>query len=66
MNRDSMKSVRDALVMGGPVAVVVIGLERLGFSTAESAVAAPVVAGFAMRLYRALRARWPWLAALDG
>ena len=60
------KSIRDALLTGGPVAVVVIALQRAGFSVEESVFAAPFVAGFAMRLYRALRSRWPWLEALDG
>lgn len=60
------KSIRDA-GLTGTVSVVVSALlvRYAGLDVAMAGVVGVAAGGFAARLYRALRARWPWLRALD-
>ena len=61
----TLKSARDGGIAGG-VAVAVTGLLiRYGFDAALASLIGPVAGFLAMRAYRALRARYPWLAAFD-
>ena len=64
MNATS-KSIRDGIVSGTPAGIAMLVLMRLGLSDFEAVAIAPVITVVAARAYRALRARWPWLLAVD-
>tara|TARA_R110000751_G_scaffold48895_3_gene108611 strand:+ start:290 stop:487 length:198 start_codon:yes stop_codon:yes gene_type:complete len=57
--------LRDAAVTGSPATLVMAALVELGLPTAEATVISLAAGTFASGLYRAVRARWPWLLAAD-
>ncbi len=59
------KMLRDAAVTGSPATLVMAALVELGLPTAEATVISLAGGTFASGLYRAVRARWPWLLAAD-
>ena len=59
------KSVRDALVTGAPATLVLSMLLEQGVPTATATALAVLAGAVASMAYRAVRARWPWLLALD-
>jgi hypothetical protein len=59
------KSIRDGIISGTPAGIAMLVCMRLGLSDFEAVAIAPVVTVVAARAYRALRARWPWLLAVD-
>lgn len=60
-----MKPVRDAIVTGAPATLVLSMLLEQGVPTATATLLSVLVGAGASLAYRAVRARWPWLLALD-
>ena len=60
-----MKPVRDAVVTGAPATLVLSVLLEQGVPTATATLLSVLAAAGASLAYRWLRARWPWLLALD-
>lgn len=60
-----MKPVRDGGLFAGLGTLVTGLLLTHGLDAYYAVPAGAAVAGLAAWAYRALRARWPWLAALD-
>ena len=59
------KSLRDAAVTGTPAALVMGALVSVGVPVEMATLLSIVAAGLASMAYRAVRARWPWLLAVD-
>ena len=59
------KSIRDAAVTGAPATLVLSVLLESGVPTAMATLLAVLASAVASMVYRAVRARWPWLLALD-
>jgi len=59
------KMIRDAAVTGSPATLVMAVLIEYGIPTAEATAIALLAGTFASGIYRAVRARWPWLLAAD-
>ena len=60
-----MKPVRDAIVTGAPATLVLSMLLEQGVPTATATFVSVVVSALVSLAYRAVRARWPWLLAVD-
>ena len=60
-----MKPVRDAIVTGAPATLVLSVLLEQGVPTATATLLSVLAAAGASLAYRWLRARWPWLLAVD-
>ena len=60
-----MKPIRDAVVTGAPATLVLSMLLEQGVPTATATFVSVVVSALASMAYRAVRARWPWLLAVD-
>ena len=60
-----MKPIRDAIVTGAPATLVLPMLLEQGVPTATATLLSVLAAAGASLAYRAVRARWPWLLAID-
>ena len=60
-----MKPVRDAIVTGAPATLVLSALLEQGVPTATATLLSVLAAAGASLVYRWVRARWPWLLAVD-
>ena len=61
----NQKAIRDAVVSGVPATLVLSMLLEQGVPTATATALSVLVSALASMAYRAVRARWPWLLALD-
>ena len=60
-----MKPIRDAIVTGAPATLVLSMLLEQGVPTATATLLSVLAAAGASFAYRWVRARWPWLLAID-
>jgi len=60
-----MKPVRDAIVTGTPATLVLPMLLEQGVPVETATLLSVLVAAGASLVYRWVRARWPWLLAVD-
>lgn len=60
-----IKPIRDAAVTASPSTLVLALMIEFGMPTAESSAVALLAGALASGIYRAVRARWPWLMAAD-
>ena len=60
-----MKSIRDAAVTGTPATLVLSALVSVGVPVEMATLLSIVAGALASMAYRAVRARWPWLLAVD-
>ena len=61
----NQKAIRDAVVTGAPATLMLSVLLEQGVPTATATFVSVVVSALVSLAYRAVRARWPWLLALD-
>ena len=61
----NQKAIRDAVVTGAPATLVLSVLLEQGVPTATATALSVLASALASMAYRAVRARWPWLLALD-
>ena len=61
----NQKAIRDAVVTGAPATLVLSMLLEQGVPTATATLLSVLVSALVSLAYRAVRARWPWLLALD-
>lgn len=61
----NQKAIRDAVVTGAPATLVLSMLLEHGVPTATATFVSVLASALASMAYRAVRARWPWLLALD-
>lgn len=59
------KALRDAAVTGAPATLVLSMLLEQGVPTATATALSVLASALVSLAYRALRARWPWLLAMD-
>ena len=59
------KAIRDAVVTGAPATLVLSVLVEHGVPSATATALAVLASGLISMAYRAIRARWPWLLAVD-
>ena len=60
-----MKPIRDAVVTGAPATLVLSVLLEQGVPTATATALSVLASALVSLAYRAVRARWPWLLAVD-
>ena len=61
----NQKAIRDAVVTGAPATLVLSVLLEQGVPTATATALSVLASALASMAYRAVRARWPWLLAMD-
>ena len=61
----NQKAIRDAVVTGAPATLVLSVLLEQGVPTATATALSVLASALASLAYRAVRARWPWLLAVD-
>jgi hypothetical protein len=61
----NQKAIRDAVVTGAPATLVLSMLLEQGVPTATATALSVLVSALVSLAYRAVRARWPWLLAVD-
>lgn len=61
----NQKAIRDAVVTGAPATLVLSVLLEQGVPAATATLLSVLAAALASMAYRWVRARWPWLLALD-
>ena len=61
----NQKAIRDAVVTGAPATLVLSVLLEQGVPTAAATALSVLASALVSLVYRAVRARWPWLLALD-
>jgi hypothetical protein len=61
----NQKAIRDAVVTGAPATLVLSMLIEQGVPTATATALSVLASALASMAYRAVRARWPWLLAVD-
>ena len=61
----NQKAIRDAVVTGAPATLVLSMLLEHGVPTATATFVSVLASALVSLAYRAVRARWPWLLALD-
>ena len=61
----NQKAIRDAVVTGAPATLVLSMLLEQGVPTATATLLSVLASALVSLAYRAVRARWPWLLALD-
>ena len=61
----NQKAIRDAVVTGAPATLVLSVLLEQGVPTATATALSVLASALASMAYRAVRARWPWLLAVD-
>lgn len=61
----NQKAIRDAVVTGAPATLVLSMLIEQGVPTATATALSVLASALASLAYRAVRARWPWLLAVD-
>ena len=61
----NQKAIRDAVVTGAPATLVLSVLLEQGVPTATATALSVLASALVSLAYRAVRARWPWLLAVD-
>ena len=61
----NQKAIRDAVVTGAPATLVLSVLLEQGVPIATATALSVLASALASLAYRAVRARWPWLLAVD-
>ena len=61
----NQKAIRDAVVTGAPATLVLSMLLEQGVPTATATALSVLASALVSLAYRAVRARWPWLLAVD-
>ena len=61
----NQKAIRDAVVTGAPATLVLSVLLEQGVPIATAAALSVLASALVSLAYRAVRARWPWLLAVD-
>ena len=61
----NQKAIRDAVVTGAPATLVLSMLLEQGVPTATATLLSVLASALVSLAYRAVRARWPWLLAVD-
>ena len=61
----NQKAIRDAAVTGAPATLVLSMLLEQGVPTATATALSVLASALVSLAYRAVRARWPWLLAVD-
>ena len=61
----NQKAIRDAAVTGAPATLVLSVLLEQGVPTATATALSVLASALVSLAYRAVRARWPWLLAVD-
>ena len=61
----TQKPIRDAIVTGAPATLVLSMLLEQGVPTATATLLSVLAAAGASLVHRWVRARWPWLLAID-
>lgn len=61
----NQKAIRDAVVTGAPATLVLSVLLEQGVPIATATALSVLASALVSLAYRAVRARWPWLLAVD-
>ena len=61
----NQKAIRDAVVTGAPATLVLSVLLEQGVPTATATALSVLASALVSLAYRGVRARWPWLLAVD-
>ena len=59
------KSIRDGFVTGMPATLIFTAMLERGVSTTTATLVAVAASAVVAAVYRLVRARWPWLLAMD-